>query len=145
MSTKDNKNIKQLKEYENKIAELTAKLDKEQEWKETRDYGTVICQATYRRHRSESRELSEEEAKELLYKLFGFDTELITILDTVGVYEINRHGEVRVKKELDIRVPIYRSDEDNYICFECRGLKYECLCGKLYKYERSRKELDNYA
>ncbi len=128
-----------IKILEQQIQELTARLDKELDWTDAKTVGTVMCQASYRRHSVLSQELSEDEAKQLIYRFFGFDPNLVKIVREVVAYEVNKYGDMRAKEKVE-RVPIYLSEEDNYVCFECRGHKYECICGKLYKYEKAKKE-----
>ncbi len=131
-----------VKFLEQQVAELTARLDKELDWTETKEAGTVLCQAAYRRRSILSEKLSDYEAKQLIYRFFGFDPDLVEIIKEVVEYEVNKYGDMRAKEKISDRYPLYISDEDNYVCFECRGHKYECVCGKLFKYEKIKREYE---
>lgn len=126
---KANKEAKKAKalvsEYEKQIESLKRLLEREQEWKPYEDQDNVT-QSAYESlsKQSDTRFLTDDEAKNLLYELFGFAKEKITIHHSVPKYEINRHREIRKAGEL-FRQPAYNSTDWNYIRFDCGAMSYE--------------------
>lgn len=116
-----------LKGMEARIAELEKALEREQEWKPYEDTDNVQ-QADYERLASKpnTKRMSDDEAKDLLYEWYGFAREKIRICRSVPVYEINRHGRLRKVGELE-RSPLYNATDWNYIRFDCGCMSYE-LC-----------------
>lgn len=115
------------KSHSDKVAQLEAQLEKEQEWKPHEDTDNVQ-QPDYERLASASGTeiLTDEKAKDLLYDWYGFAKEKITIFHNVPVYEVNRHRSLRKVGELD-RSPLYNATDWNYIRFDCG-----CMCYELY-------------
>ena len=73
---------------------------------------------------SDTKRMSDEEAKDLLYDWYGFAKEKIRIHHSVPVYEVNRHGRLRKVGKLD-RSPLYNATDWNYIRFDCGCMSYE--------------------
>jgi hypothetical protein len=109
------------------IRELEKELERELEWKPLVDVDNV-AQSDYEKlaKQSDTEHLTDEKAKDLLYDWFGFAKEKITILHSVPVYEVNRHGKLRQVGEID-RSPLYNASDWNYIRFDCG-----CMCYELY-------------
>ncbi len=107
------------------IEQLEKELDQEMEWKpyemkenvSQEDYNNLMEQ-------SDTRYLTDEEAKKLLYDWYGFASEKVTILNSVPIYEINRHGGIRKVGEVE-RKAAYNSTDWNYIRFDCGAMTYE--------------------
>ncbi|MEE0732822.1 MAG: hypothetical protein U0M23_04155 [Acutalibacteraceae bacterium] len=116
---------KAAKEYEAQITELEKALECEQEWKPYEDTDNVP-QADYEKLAdcSDTKRMSDEEAKDLLYDWYGFAKEKIRIHHSVPVYEVNRHGRLRKVGKLD-RSPLYNATDWNYIRFDCGCMSYE--------------------
>lgn len=112
-------------EYKKQVEELTAQLEKAQAWMpyedthnvSQHDYELLISQ-------SDTKFLSDDEAKELLYKWYGFAKEAIKIHHSIPRYEVNCHRQLRKVGEIDRR-PAYNSTDWNYIRFDCGAMTYE--------------------
>lgn len=111
------------------IEKLTKQLERELEWKpyELREN---VTQADYDHLKSAGDPWSDEEAKAWICDDFGFDPDKVTILHTVPVYEINRHGQLRKTGEAD-RSPLYCATDWNYVRFDCARMTYELFKGEL--------------
>lgn len=107
------------------ISELEKQLEREMEWKPYDDTHNHP-QSEYDKLKADSdtRTLSDEEAKELLYDWYGFSKEKIKIFHTIPRFEVNRHRQLRQIGEID-RTPLYNSTDWNYIRFDCGWLSYE--------------------
>lgn len=118
-------------ELKKQIADLTKKLEIEQEWKPYEDADNV-AQADYEKLAGDSSTevMDDEKAKALLYDWFGFAIDRIKIHHAVPVYEVNRHRQLRKAGELDRR-PLYNATDWNYIRFECGLMSYELTDGEL--------------
>lgn len=123
-----------VKDYESRIIELEKALEREQEWRPYEDTDNVR-QADYKRlaDQSDTEHMSDEKAKDLLYKWYGFASEKITIHHSVPVYEVNRHGRLRKVGEMD-RSPLYNATDWNYIRFDCGRMSYELYNDNLRPY-----------
>ena len=119
-------------QYENRIADLKNKLDREQEWKLYEDKDN-FQQEKYEELRSAGRVMSDEEAKDLLYDWYGFAKEKVTILHSIPKYEVNRHRQLRVIGEIE-RLPLYEATDWNYIRFDCGCMCYELVNDQLNPY-----------
>lgn len=115
---------------------LRAQLDNEQDWHLSDNTGTHLAQEGYeeRADTGFSKELTDLEAMQLIYRLFRFDMACIQILTEVSTYEVNRHHRLRVK-DTYTRRPVYGATDLNYIRFNVAGLQWECIDGELYPYE----------
>lgn len=111
--------------YAEQIEKLKAQLDIELEWKEY-EMPENVKQADYEKLASQgdTRILSDDEAKEILYDWYGFAKEKITIITSVPKYEINKHGQLRRVGEIE-RKPLYNATDWNYIRFNCGAMSYE--------------------
>lgn len=86
--------IKEMTErYEQKLRLLQAQLDAELEWKPCTDCGTNMEQARYEElmNSSTSREMSMEEAKQLIYEECGFAPERVCIVPSVSTYHRSKN------------------------------------------------------
>ncbi len=121
----------EIKRLKNEIHSLENRLDKELEWKPYTESNNV-SQEEYEHlaKDSTSRFLSEEEAKDLLYDWFGFAKEKVKIINSVNVYEINRHGYLRKVGTIE-RKPVYNATDWNYIRFNCGYGAYELWNGNI--------------
>ena len=118
---------------EKQIAELTADLDRELEWKPCDGSGTNMTQERYEHLANCGQVMSDEEAKEFIADECGFDPEKIHILHEVNTYEVNKHRRLRVAGTFD-RAPVYESSDWNYIRFDCACFMYEFINGQLCFY-----------
>lgn len=123
------------KAHKKDIEELRAALDAELEWRPS-GCGTEMEQEKYEElsFSAGTRILTEQDAKDLIYKEFGFAPEKIQIINTVHTYEVNKHYQIRPAEKYD-RKPVYNASDWNYIRFNCAGLKYEMVNGALSHYE----------
>ena len=105
----ENQSLKQ------KIAKLETQLEREQEW-EAYEEKENVSRTGYENlaMQDDTRQLSEEEAKQMIHRLFGFETGKIEIVTSVPVYEINRHRQLRVAGHEERR-PLYNATDWNYI------------------------------
>lgn len=124
---------KEGEEYERRLADLQAELDKELEWKPSKTTGTQMDQARYEELRTSGRELSDQEARELIADECGFDVDKIKIMPTVCTYEVNKYSRLRKAAEYG-RAPAYESTDWNYIRFDCAQFMYEYINGELNFY-----------
>ena len=115
----------QAAEHKKQVERLTAQLERELEWKEyemeenvkQEDYENLIKQ-------SDTRYLSDDEAKEILYDWYGFAKEKVTIHNSVPKYEVNRHRQLRRIGDIERRAA-YNATDWNYIRFDCGAMTYE--------------------
>lgn len=109
------------------IERLKAEVEREQEWKPYEDTYNVN-QTDYENlaNASDTKRLTDDEAKDLLYGWYGFAKEKITIHHAIPIHEVNRHRHLRKIGELE-RVPFYNATDWNYIRFDCG-----CMCYELY-------------
>lgn len=120
-----------------RIAELEAKLEREQEWKPFEDAHNVK-QADYERlaNAGDTKELTDDEAADLIANWFGFDRSKIVIVHEVVKEEINRHRECRRVGWYE-RKALYNATDWNYIVFNVHGnaaMGYEMHNGELQMY-----------
>lgn len=111
---------------------LQDELEKEKEWRPYEDKDNVK-QADYEELAKYAGRLSDEEAKNLLYRQFGFAKEKIEIHHTVPVYKINRHKKIKKVGEIT-RHPLYAATDMNYIRFDCGCMSYELYNDDLLPY-----------
>lgn len=131
------KNLMQaLKEKDARIARLEADLEKEQEWQPFEDEHNV-SQAEYEKlEKAGARELSDEEAADMIAEEFGFDRSKIMIVHEVKKFEINRHRRCRAVGTIP-RKALFEAWDWNYIVFNVRGnvtRGYEMHNGELQLY-----------
>ena len=107
------------------IDSLKQQLDMAMEWKDYEIEGSVQ-QDNYDKlvNQHDTRFLTDEEAKEILYDWYGFAKEKLVIQKAVPVYQINRHRQLRIIGELERR-PVYNATDWNYIRFDCGAVSYE--------------------
>lgn len=109
-----------------KISSLEKRLETEQEWQDYEDKN-CISQKDYEHlvSQSDTKFLTDEQAKDLLYDWYGFAKERIIIHRSMPIYQINRHGQIREVDGTVDRQPAYNATDWNYIRFECGNLMYE--------------------
>ena len=74
------------------------------------------------------------QAVTLVCEEFGFDKEKVTVVRTVGKYEIDTNSRrLRLVGETE-RKPLYNATDFNYVRFDCAGWFYEMYNGELRKY-----------
>lgn len=110
---------------EGKAERLEEQLERELEWEAYEEKENVSrCGYENLAMQSDTRQLSDDEAKDMLYSQFGFAREKTEIVRSVPVYEINRHGQLRTVGTAE-RNPLYNATDWNYIRFNCGGTAYE--------------------
>jgi len=122
-----------------RINDLQFKLDREQEWRpyecernvSQTDYARL---ASCVREGSDSHYMTDDEAKDWIYREYGFAREMVTIFHEVDVEEINRHSEVRKAGRTYDRRPVYDATDYHYIRFNTPHWKYEVWNGMLYPF-----------
>ena len=122
-------------ELEEQVKTLQRDLDQELEWRPYEDSHNVT-QADYEKlvftaASGGARILSDEEAKDWLYKEYGFAREKVAIIYEVDAEEINRHHQVRKSGEKRDRRPIYGATDHHYIRFDTDHWRYEVYNGQL--------------
>lgn len=107
------------------IEGLKKELEREQEWKPYVDTDNVQ-QSDYEQLRDDTctRVMTDAEAKDLLYKWYGFAPEKVKILRSIPTFEVNRHRQLRKTGEVE-RLPLYNATDWHYIRFDCGRMSYE--------------------
>ena len=125
---------KRLENYERKLQELADRLESEQEWREW-DNGDNYPQEDYEElSRCPGVEvLTEDGAKQMLYRDHGFAPDKVTILSHVPRWEKNRHGALRKNGVFD-RKPLHMAQDYSYIRFDAGRDRYELIDGELHAY-----------
>lgn len=127
----------EIKDRDKKIADLEAKLDRELEWQPYESEQNVR-QADYEKLASagDTKELTDEEAADMIASEFGFDRSKIVIVHEVVKEEINRHRQCRRVGTIP-RKALFNAWDWNYIVFNIRGnctMGYEMYNGQLRMY-----------
>lgn len=112
------------------IRYLKKQLDKELEWKDYTSPYHVSKEEYLELENAGCSLIYEERAKTIVSERFGFQIDMIHIIQEMSVEQINRHKQVRVVGAFDCR-PIYFATDMNYIRFECMGTVYEVYNGDL--------------
>ena len=120
-----------------KIRQLEATLEREQEWQPYEDTHNV-SQTDYDTLAKDlsTRELTDEEAVDMIASEFGFDRSKIVIVHEVITYEINRHHQLR-KVGTTPRKALFNAWDWNYIVFNIKGnvtMGWEMHDGALQQY-----------
>jgi hypothetical protein len=115
------------------IHRLEEQIDAELEWTAAPDVCTAMPQADYVELAKHDDPMTDEQAIARIADEFGFTPEKIKIVRTVGFYEINRHGKIRLRGEHS-RPPVWASTDWNYIRFNVCGTAYECVNGEIQLY-----------
>lgn len=123
----------ELKAREKKITELEEQLEREQDWKLSDRAGTHMSQDEYMKLHECGSSISEDTAKKIIEKEFGFQPDKIEIVPEVATYEVSRHYRLR-RKDTYTREPIYNATDWNYIRFNVANLQYEMINGELEQY-----------
>lgn len=135
--TETEKNLmRTIREKDDQIARLEADMEKEQEWQPFEDEHNA-SQAEYEKlEKAGARELSDEEAADMIADEFGFDRSKIVIVHEVARTEISRHRRIR-KAGVFERKALFEAWDWNYIVFNVRGNVthgYEMRNGELQQY-----------
>ena len=131
-------------EYERRLADLQAQLDRELGWKPSEGTGTNMNQSDYEAlaalcdgTHGDPHEMTDDEAKKLIASEFGFAVEKVVIIHVVHAYEVNKHHQLRKYAEY-IRRPMYDVSDYNYVRFDvdCGHMTwmYEMVNGELKTY-----------
>ena len=129
-------------EYERRLADLQAQLDRELEWKPSEGTGTNMSQSDYEAlaalcdgTHGDPHEMTDDEARALIASEFGFAVEKVVI---IHAYEVNKHCQLRKSAEY-IRRPMYDVSDYNYVRFDvdCGHMTwmYEMVNGELKTYD----------
>lgn len=99
-----------------------------------KDMGTNMSEADYQRLCGNKKELeiSEEEAKILINKEFGFEASRITIITEVENFK--KEGYAAKPYQKFARTPQYCATDYNYVRFDVNGWQYEMVDGSLKFY-----------
>lgn len=117
---------------ESSVENLQLLYDKELEWKPYENE-KLYSQEEYDKLVGNITEMDIDAAKKFVTDSFGFNPDMVLIMDEYPKQEINRHGKIRnAKGEFYARKPLYESTDYNYILFACAGIDYECVDGELY-------------
>ncbi|MBQ3476993.1 MAG: hypothetical protein IJH25_02335 [Clostridia bacterium] len=124
----------EIAQRDQQIARLEAELEREQEWKPYEDEHNVR-QAAYEKLDADPtrKELTDDEAADLIAKEFGFARSKIRIVREVAKQEVDRHGRVRTVGTYE-RKPLFDAWDWNYIRFNVIGnvaMGYEMYKGEL--------------
>lgn len=122
---------KEIADLNKKISDLEALLEAEHEWHAYEDPKNV-SQAEYDNLRNSGgvRELTDDEAKDIVANEFGFDRSKIRIIRDVNLEEIDRHRCVRVIGKVD-RNPLWNAWDFHYIRFDVLNFSYEMFNDEL--------------
>ncbi len=127
---------KKLEEKDQQIARLEKDLEREHEWKPFEDEHNV-SQAEYEKlEAAGARELTDEEAADMIAEEFGFERSKIRIVHEVRQQEIDRHRRVRTVGMIP-RKALFEAWDWNYIVFNVIGnvaRGYEMHNGELQMY-----------
>lgn len=109
------------------IEKLKADLEREQEWKPYIDSDNY-SQDSYDKLKlaGDTRVLTDEVAKDLLYNWYGFAREKVKIHHAIPAFEVNRRRQLRKVGEIE-RLPLYNATDWNYIRFDCGFMSYELI------------------
>lgn len=107
-------------------------LDKELGWTAYEDERR-ISEKDYIRlaAQTDTKVLTEEEAKDLIFEEFGFAKETVFIITERVALEVDKRHRIRSTHRMMNRQPLYNATDWNYIGFECRGYSYEMVNGEL--------------
>ena len=111
------------------IERLRRDLDRAEEW-QPYEYRENAKQADYERLRAAGREMTDDEAADLLADWFYFRRDKIEIKHIVAKIEKNRFGACRYCGDYE-RPPVYEATDWNYIRFDCGAMTYELINGAL--------------
>ena len=129
----DHANRMETDDYEYRIKQLEAQLDRELEWQLCPDAGTHLSQRAYEDLAGSGTAMSDEDAKAFIADECGFDPEKVVILHEVSTYEVNKYHQLRPAARFT-RQPVYNATDWNYIRFDCAGFMWEYLNGELKGY-----------
>ena len=118
------------------VDRLTARIEREEEWKPYEGNDGNTPQAKYDELASDAsaKELSDDEAAQIIADEFGFERDRIRIVREINTYEINRHGRLR-KAGTTPRRPLFDAWDYYYIRFDVIGnarMSWEVYGGDLH-------------
>ena len=124
----------EVRSLEEQITRLKNQLEREQEWRpyqnphnvSEKEYLDIAGCGL-------NRELSDDEARELVSREFGFDKSRIRIVHEIAVEEINRHRQIRSRGSRQVS-SFYGATDCNYARFDVCGLEYEMYNGCLLRF-----------
>lgn len=127
----------EIAQRDQRIARLEAELEREQEW-QPHECEHNVKQADYERlaEAGGTRELTDDEAADMIASEFGFDKSKIVIVHEVVKEEINRHRQCRRVGTIP-RKALFNAWDWNYIVFNIKGnvtMGYEMHNGDLGMY-----------
>ena len=120
---------KEIARRDETIERLRRDLDRAEEW-QPYEYRENAKQADYERLRAAGREMTDDEARDLLADWFCFRRDAIEIKHIVAKIEKNRFGACRCCGDYE-RPPVYVATDWNYIRFDCGLMTYELINGTL--------------
>lgn len=106
---------------------LQARVEREEEWKpyEGNDGNTSQEEYDVLASDASAKELSDDEAAQIIADEFGFERDRIGIVREINTYEINRHGRLR-KAGTTPRRPLFDAWDYYYIRFDVIGNARMC-------------------
>lgn len=112
-------------ELRRQLEDARRQLEREQEWKPYEDRHNV-SQADYDKLAAcGAKELTDDEAADMIASEFGFDRSKIEIIHEVSTHEVNRHGQLRRTGTVQ-RKALFEAWDWNYIRFNVRGNVTSC-------------------
>ena len=119
---------------QNIVKALQAKLEKEEEWRPY-EMEENCSQKKYDdlNNCSFRKELTDQEAIDMIADEFGFIPSRIRIIHSVKQYEVNRHGYLRCVGYAE-RKALYDATDWNYIRFDVGSWCYEMINGSLHQF-----------
>lgn len=112
---------------------LRTRLDKELDWKAHQISRMNQLQYESLRKSGSTKVLGISDAATWIAEEFGFSYPDIKVLNSIPLYEINRHRQIRKSGEVK-RDPAYNAADWNYVRFDIKGWQYEVVNGTLFKY-----------
>ena len=123
----------EIKALQAEIEQLRKALDAEQEWRPYED-GRHVSQQDYETLKKGLEPMTDDAAKDWLYREFGFAPSQVKIIREVEKYEINRHNQLRPTGRRIERAPYYDATDHYYIRFDCAVRSWEAWNGNLTAY-----------
>ncbi len=96
--------------------------------------GTHLEQNKYIELKNFGKLLTENDAKAVINREFGFEFSRIEIVEQLATYFVDNNHCLQ-KQDVYTRKPVYGSSDYNYIRFNCAGWYWEMINGELYAYE----------
>lgn len=112
---------------------LRTRLDKELDWKAYQISRMNQLQYENLRKSSGTKVLEISDVAAWIAEEFGFSYSNILVLNSIPLYEINRHRQIRKNGEVQ-RGPVYNATDWNYVRFNVKEWQYEVVNGYLFQY-----------